>query len=350
MIDFLPELYEDELFYSFVARYITFGGKKTDILISEKAKPNPLFINMLTQNAAKNISAYKNFEDIIFEHTMLPCYLRFLPLNERKKYFEVIVENKGIMDIFMRRYVDIKDIKHFLNYCPMCVKKDREKFGEAYWHCTHQIQGIDVCPKHKCFLKKTIIPANSFITAEDSVKYVDAEYCYDPFINKYAEYLSLVFRLPMNFSNHLHIKKFIQSNFPNGFFYDSERTFINPQPFYDDLSGKNKYIFNNYFDTQSLIRKLFFDTVPFQFDEFCLLITMLNIPFDDVRGFLTGNSSLSLNSFCKLLPENEILRLLDNQYSVYDISNSLNVPVWLVLNVLRNYFGQKYLVSNKIII
>ena len=76
----------------------------------------------------------------------------------------------------------------------------------------------------------------------------------------------------------------------------------------------------------------------------------INISFDDVKLFLTGNSNLILNSSCRLIPENEILRMFKNQCSVYDISISLNIPIWLVLSVLRNYFGQKYLVSNKIII
>jgi len=39
-----------------------------------------------------------------------------------------------------------------MRVCPLCVKEDRERYGETYWHLSHQLQGIDVCHKHGCYL------------------------------------------------------------------------------------------------------------------------------------------------------------------------------------------------------
>lgn len=39
-----------------------------------------------------------------------------------------------------------------LNYCPLCVQVDIEKFGFSYWHIIHQIPGIQVCHLHSCLL------------------------------------------------------------------------------------------------------------------------------------------------------------------------------------------------------
>jgi len=38
--------------------------------------------------------------------------------------------------------------------CPLCVEHDLEKFGTPYWHITHQLTGVNVCPIHKCHLHK----------------------------------------------------------------------------------------------------------------------------------------------------------------------------------------------------
>ncbi|EOK5707997.1 TnsD family Tn7-like transposition protein [Vibrio parahaemolyticus] len=38
--------------------------------------------------------------------------------------------------------------------CPLCVAYDTEKYGAPYWHVTHQLAGLSVCPIHKCYLHK----------------------------------------------------------------------------------------------------------------------------------------------------------------------------------------------------
>ncbi len=51
-------------------------------------------------------------------------------------------------------------LNRFLRYCPMCVTEDRGKYGEAYWHRTHQISQLTVCPKHKCILRDSPVIMN----------------------------------------------------------------------------------------------------------------------------------------------------------------------------------------------
>ncbi len=36
----------------------------------------------------------------------------------------------------------------WLRYCVICISRDRSKYGEAFWHRTHQLPGINVCPHH----------------------------------------------------------------------------------------------------------------------------------------------------------------------------------------------------------
>lgn len=49
-------------------------------------------------------------------------------------------------------YIDI-GFRIWLAYCSECLISDRERYGESYWHRTHQAVGVFVCPTHKLFLE-----------------------------------------------------------------------------------------------------------------------------------------------------------------------------------------------------
>ena len=59
-----------------------------------------------------------------------------------------------------------------LRYCPLCVLHDREKYREPYWHLTHQLWGVSLCPVHKVELQTTDIdiskPLHRYVTASDA--------------------------------------------------------------------------------------------------------------------------------------------------------------------------------------
>ena len=54
--------------------------------------------------------------------------------------------------------------KRFLRYCPVCAREDRDRLGETYWHREHQNIHVDICPKHRCFLKNSTVPIGSKVT------------------------------------------------------------------------------------------------------------------------------------------------------------------------------------------
>lgn len=39
-----------------------------------------------------------------------------------------------------------------LRLCDQCFVEDRNLYGTPYWHRTHQLPGVLVCPRHQCFL------------------------------------------------------------------------------------------------------------------------------------------------------------------------------------------------------
>ena len=42
-----------------------------------------------------------------------------------------------------------------LRYCPACVNRERSRFGEAYWHRSHQFPGVLICTEHKAWLEES---------------------------------------------------------------------------------------------------------------------------------------------------------------------------------------------------
>ena len=96
MIVFFPELYEDELAYSWFARYhvhsghMTFRGTAEDIFQNKDAIPNPEFFPALKDDICSIITRSSPMEDFITKHTMLPYYIRFLPLERRRKAMDLL--------------------------------------------------------------------------------------------------------------------------------------------------------------------------------------------------------------------------------------------------------------------
>ena len=50
--------------------------------------------------------------------------------------------------------------KEGIMFCPSCVAEDIKKYGEAYFHRVHQVEGVIVCPEHDCILKTYPIKRN----------------------------------------------------------------------------------------------------------------------------------------------------------------------------------------------
>lgn len=161
-IPYFPIMYEDEIFYSIISRYHLLTGNKNykdtlkEIFGKESVIPTvefPSNLYYLENSVLKDINI--EIEDIIFNHTLLPFYYPFLNI-ETQRYIMNRMKNHDGKGIKYKIGFVAGSIckKEGLMYCSECVKEDIEKLGEAYFHRIHQVQGVYVCPKHKCYLKK----------------------------------------------------------------------------------------------------------------------------------------------------------------------------------------------------
>ncbi|MFT8347320.1 TnsD family Tn7-like transposition protein [Clostridium saccharoperbutylacetonicum] len=202
MIDILPPIYPEEIFYSWIARYYTYSGgvRRVDLLkqLFNKGRIKPdLFFPFSLNYFCKQLELSERItpDYIIENHTLVP-YLR--PFVNHNCYESVI---KGVEE---DNYPQDKKVKvHLLNQyvrqslqvfkiCPKCYKEDKDKYKEAYLHRKHQIPGNEICLRHKIRLIELDIPCNE--TREEFIdinKYNIDFSKYDNDINISKKYVDL---------------------------------------------------------------------------------------------------------------------------------------------------------------
>ena len=141
--------------------------------------------------------------DVALQHTMYPQYARFVPLAKKENALRHLgwdsTDPHHLLAILPRA-----ESEQYLRYCPICAQEDRKQYGEAYWHRTHQIRNMVICPVHGCSLKISAVPAKS----EQCFTFCPAElYCTDTEVSleenhqlrHFAAYMLSVFNAPMDF-------------------------------------------------------------------------------------------------------------------------------------------------------
>lgn len=180
MLAYLPVLYPDELLYSWFARYHDHSGST-----SSKQTMKELFGNMSSvavvdfpnnlESFYKNIAHFNppNINDLVTNHTMYNYYTAFQSDVMKSRAFNYITNGGKPGAIHMFLGIAASTIKnwHYLRFCPSCVQEDRERYGEAYWHMSHQLPKVFYCHLHQELLHDSTIEfrnphKHEFISAE----------------------------------------------------------------------------------------------------------------------------------------------------------------------------------------
>lgn len=209
MISYLPEIYPDELAYSWFCRYYVHSGCLThkaalnDILSNRHDNPSKEFLGHINPHMMAAIQQMHSISDVILCHTMYPQYARFIPLEDKKKALYHIgfdfCDVHHLFAILPRCESDL-----YLKYCPLCADEDRRQYGETYWHRVHQIRNMQICTKHNCRLVNsavtakseqtfTLCPAESYIADQKPIMETD------PLKIAFSKYMVDVFNAPIDF-------------------------------------------------------------------------------------------------------------------------------------------------------
>lgn len=155
-----PRIYEDELFYSIIARYHVltsnnnFKTTLNEVFVKDTIIPTiefPSRVDYFTHKLNLNISS----DYIIKAHTALPYYS---PFNTKQRIDEISYEMKYGKGMGIKHKIGYIAgsicRKNGIYYCHECVAEEYKENGEAYFHRLHQLQGVIVCNRHMMPLMK----------------------------------------------------------------------------------------------------------------------------------------------------------------------------------------------------
>lgn len=237
MIVYFPVIYPDELVYSWFCRYYVHSGCFSHKVVLQELyckrsdNPSKEFIGNLNPTVREQIDKIVSLDKLVLDHTMYLQYARFIPLEQKKKALYCLGHDScDIHHLFP--VLPREEGERYLRFCPLCVKEDREIYGETYWHRKHQIRNMRICPKHKCILMESSVPAKSeqsftFCPAENYTYNSDVVFENDLLMIRFAQYLDSIFSAPIDFNNDISI---------NSILYDgmSRTKYLKP-------SGRSRY-------------------------------------------------------------------------------------------------------------
>ncbi|WP_419877521.1 TnsD family Tn7-like transposition protein [Brevibacillus centrosporus] len=172
MLHYFPTPYPDELLYSVFARYHVWSRNRSckatikdlfgrDTVTAVIDFPNNLRM-VCDQLSTESILTP---EYLVQHHTLFPLFRPFLP---EKRVTQILQVMKGEgygkrQNIHLKIGVMGSDISipQFLRYCKECFYNDIDKYGEPYWHRSHQVPGVIVCATHRTPLRESTVAWSS---------------------------------------------------------------------------------------------------------------------------------------------------------------------------------------------
>lgn len=287
-----PEIYPDELVYSWLARYVVYSGYPMDSRLSlelfeKKINGMPkYFIGQFKSGMQEIIEKQYSINDLIFNHTMYPAYVHFMPLEKKKDFLRCLKNNNGGLANLLP-ITSKNGNKTYMQYCPLCVKEDRQKYGETYWHRIHQIPHVQYCLKHGCLLQDSSLG----VTIKDCAFYIPAEsiigddapiFCSDINMN-FFKYIKDVFNAPVNFYKDIPMNViFLHALKDKNYILDTgKRVYRNNKRLLEKLNTYySVYIAEKL--TYSQIQPIITTGICFDFFKICQIAFFLKIPIQDL--------------------------------------------------------------------
>ncbi|MGO9952484.1 MAG: TnsD family Tn7-like transposition protein, partial [Dissulfurispiraceae bacterium] len=155
MLCHLPVPYPDELLYSDIARYIVHISPctvsvATEHIFGRRIRPHidlPCSLNTLAERTWPIWQM--SGEDIADRLTLFPYYSRFVPSDRVNRCLKGLLSDDG-QGVHACLGVNASRVKIplYLRFCKTCRESDIDEYGETYWHRSHQLAGVLVCPQH----------------------------------------------------------------------------------------------------------------------------------------------------------------------------------------------------------
>ncbi|HCV05734.1 MAG TPA: hypothetical protein DG048_24150 [Pseudoalteromonas sp.] len=148
--EFVPPIYPDETIYSYAARLHVYWAeknhRKTAKRLFGKAPINidqrlPLGIEHIARATGNEI------DTLLQHHTFYPLFSGFVSCPIALKEAMLSNSGKNLANASSVAQAGIAPLGGS-RYCPLCIDQDTLQYGIAYWHLSHQLQGVTCCTTH----------------------------------------------------------------------------------------------------------------------------------------------------------------------------------------------------------
>jgi hypothetical protein len=174
MIGWFPDIYPDELMYSYVVRYLDVmrypSSRRNQVSffidLSEKNDPPLLVLHAAKEDLVIPIPNEFGLtkDDYVANHTLFPYHEPFRFAGDgtlaRVRSGDIQLRPIPPVGLFSITHKDIAGFGH--RYCPECATQDRQEYGEAFWHRSHNLPGSVICRKHERMLVCDWKPASHY--------------------------------------------------------------------------------------------------------------------------------------------------------------------------------------------
>lgn len=351
MIAYLPELYGDELAYSWFARYFAhmypaYANALEDLLEDKGMRPDVEFVSRLNADARQTIEKIIPMERLALEHTMFPYY-RFAGNMRLQHALEIMAEAGGdahrLLPVPKNR---TGEQKRHIRYCPLCAAKAKEIHGEAYWTRTANIRNVDVCARHRCRLKDTGVELSGrqslrLYVAEDEIRDMEPEFVEEGLELEFACYLTEIFQKPVDMGNTAAIGEFLNSNLAGTKYLSARGMMRNAGLLFQDMINIYKELPVQGITSLSQVQKIF-TGYRWDFYEVCQIAFFLGISADEL-----ANPKLPEKSQTEVFND-RVKQLYEQGLGCYRIARELGCSPSTVRNANRikpaaehDYSGRK---------
>lgn len=211
----LPQPLPDESFHSRICRHIALSGCTTeqylkDVFADHRTSVHPYLnanlgaiCNVLSQSA----------HDVWLNQTLAPLFFHFLP-NYRQTIGDINVSPRSLIRASQISTFREKERLH-IKYCCNCAEEEIRKYGVSYWHCLHQISGVEACPIHEVWLSHIELSERTHIDIPsiDSIPTIDCAAMAATFADYCGDYLHQIRKNERNLLNINRVEKLKKKGF-----------------------------------------------------------------------------------------------------------------------------------------
>ena len=141
----IPQILPDEFVLGYRARIRILNGFPDNESLMDRLLPNSRW-SISCRTGTPAITALANAAgtdctELVCRHSMIPFIRAIVHRDPGQAHGDLDGAQRLVRS-------GLKEIRGAAHYCPACVLEDLDFWGVPYWRRSHQIPGLDWCPKH----------------------------------------------------------------------------------------------------------------------------------------------------------------------------------------------------------